>query len=125
MLLPWFPAANKCPLPATSGHHRVALARREGVAVAAQPLEIGRLDGLAQEVHVAVDFRLVEAWAVEVRFGVAVGGVELLLDARARDVLVEARRLDDQIVGRAVAHDLAAVGEPLARDPAPDELLVE
>src|SRR5258706_9936539 len=111
----------------TSSHDSVPRLGRCGhrVDVAAQAVQVRGLDGLAQEVHVALDLRLVKARSVEVRLGVAVGAVELLLDARARHVFVEAGRLDDQIVGRAVAHDLAAVGELLARDLAPDELLVE
>src|ERR1700740_2865644 len=73
-LLPRFAGGNKCPRQATSRRHGLALrARGEGVAEAAQALEVRRLDGLAQELHVALDLRLVRARAVEVRLGVAVG----------------------------------------------------
>src|SRR6185436_20498656 len=101
------------------------LAVRKRVAGAPQAVQIRGLDRLPQEVHVAVDFRLVQAGAVEVRFGVAVHAAELLGDARPGDVLVEAGRLDDQVVGGAVAHHFAAVRHLFARDLAPDEFLVE
>src|SRR5687767_14951043 len=95
------------------------------VARAAQAPEIRGLDGLAQEIHVAVDLGLVEARAVEMRLGVTVGGTELLLQSGAGDVFVEARGLDDQVLGRGVAHHFVAVGQALARDLAPHEFLIE
>ena len=57
--------------------------------------------------------------------GEAVCAAELLLDAGARHVLVEPGRLDHEIRRRGVAHQLVAVGEPLARDVGPDELGIE
>src|SRR5262245_61127257 len=41
-------------------------ADRERIAGAAQPVQVRSLDGLAQEVHVAVDFHLIKAVAAEV-----------------------------------------------------------
>src|SRR5919201_1555736 len=66
------------------GDDRLARLGGERVAVAAQPAEVRRLDRLAQERHVALDLRLVKVRPVEVRLGVAVGGVELLRDTGAR-----------------------------------------
>ena len=59
------------------------------------------------------------------RLGIADHGAQLPVDAVARHVLVEPRRLDDQVVAGSVAHHFAAVGQPLARDIAQDELPVQ
>src|SRR6185295_19940534 len=64
------------------------------VAKAPQPPELGGLDRLAQEAHVAVDLGLVQARAVEMGLGEAVDRAELLLDPRPRHALVELRGLD-------------------------------
>src|SRR3954470_5284129 len=120
-----FPGAQQVSACGDSSHVLLAGARRKRVAVAPQAVKVGALDRAAQERHVGVDRRLVEARPVEMQLREAVGAVELLADARARPVLVEARGLEDQVLRRAVAHDLAAVGELLARDPAPHELLVQ
>jgi hypothetical protein len=97
----------------------------ERIAAAAQALEVRGLDGVAEELHVAFDLDLVGARPVEMRLGVAVDAAQLLLDAGSGHVLVEAGGLDNQVLGRGVAHDFVAVGQALARDLAPHELLVE
>src|SRR5262245_65205195 len=69
-LLPRFPQQNKSLYLATQGGAAPAAGQR--VAGAAQAIEVGGLDRLAQESHVAVDLALVQARPVEVRRGVAV-----------------------------------------------------
>src|SRR5260221_3228154 len=74
----------------TSSHDSVPRLGRRGhrVDVAAQAVPFRGLDGLAQEVHVALDLRLVKAPPVAVRLRVAVRAVALLLDASTRHGLV-------------------------------------
>src|SRR5262249_61603682 len=64
------------------------------VAQAAQAAELGRLDQLPEETDVALDLRLVRAWAAEMGLGEAVGPSELLLDAGAPHVVLAAGRPD-------------------------------
>src|SRR3954469_14444944 len=82
-------------------------------------------DRFAEEAEIAVDFRLVEIRGAEMRLGIAVGPVELLVDAGARHVLVEAGRLEDQVIARRITNDLPAVRQWLAGNFSPDEFLVQ
>jgi len=74
--------------------------------------------------HVLADALQVGVLAAEVARRVFIAAAEVLVQP-PRGALVEARRLDDQVVGRRIAHHLPAVGHPLARDLPPDEFLVE
>src|SRR5258708_6563809 len=94
----------------------MARLRRQRIAVAPHALQILDFDRAPQKTHVAVDLRLIRIRAVEMRRTEAIPSAELHIDARARHVLVEAGRLDDQVIRGRVADNLAPIRQRAAPD---------
>jgi hypothetical protein len=97
--------------------------RVDALRLPAQQAQAAAIDGLVDEVDVAADLGQVRVGAAEVVLDVAIGALEIAVEAVAEDLARELRRLAQQVVRRRVDRLPARAG--LAGEAAGDELVVQ